>query len=40
MYPEMVNYEQTCRAFRWDVPEYYNFAFDVVDRWDEGTKSV
>jgi acyl-coenzyme A synthetase/AMP-(fatty) acid ligase len=35
MYPEMVNYEQTCREFRWEVPEYYNFAFDVVDRWGE-----
>jgi acetyl-CoA synthetase/medium-chain acyl-CoA synthetase len=29
----MVDYEQTCRDFRWEVPESYNFAFDVVDRW-------
>jgi acyl-coenzyme A synthetase/AMP-(fatty) acid ligase len=35
VYPEMVDYEQTCREFRWDVPEHYNFAFDVVDRWGE-----
>jgi acetyl-CoA synthetase/medium-chain acyl-CoA synthetase len=29
----MVDYEQTCRDFRWQVPLRYNFAFDVVDRW-------
>jgi acyl-coenzyme A synthetase/AMP-(fatty) acid ligase len=35
VYPEMLDYEQTCRDFRWEVPEHYNFAFDVVDRWGE-----
>src|SRR5919109_1124992 len=29
----MVDSERTCREFRWEVPEYYNFAVDVVDRW-------
>jgi acetyl-CoA synthetase len=28
----MDNYEETCRNFRIEVPEYYNFGFDVIDR--------
>ncbi len=28
----MDNYEQTYRDFRIDVPEYYNFGFEVIDR--------
>ncbi|KAF0248038.1 MAG: acetyl-CoA synthetase, partial [bacterium] len=26
-------YENTYREFTWVVPEYFNFAFDVVDNW-------
>jgi acyl-coenzyme A synthetase/AMP-(fatty) acid ligase len=40
VYPEMVDYEQACREFRWEVPEFYNFAFDVVDRWGEDTQKL
>lgn len=40
MYPEMVDYAQTCREFRWEVPEYHNFAFDVVDRWGEDAQKL
>jgi acyl-coenzyme A synthetase/AMP-(fatty) acid ligase len=40
VYPEMVDYEQTCRDFRWEVPEHYNFAFDVVDRWAEDAQQL
>jgi acyl-coenzyme A synthetase/AMP-(fatty) acid ligase len=40
VYPVMVDYEQTCREFRWEVPEYYNFAFDVVDRWGEDVEKL
>jgi acetyl-CoA synthetase/medium-chain acyl-CoA synthetase len=36
----MVDYEQTCREFRWEVPEYYNFAYDVVDRWGEEARKL
>jgi len=25
-------YEEVCRAFRWDIPEYYNIAVDICDR--------
>ena len=31
----MENYEETYKSFRLDVPEFYNFAFDVVDKWAE-----
>jgi acyl-coenzyme A synthetase/AMP-(fatty) acid ligase len=40
VYPEMVDYEQTCREFRWEVPGHYNFAFDVVDRWGEDAQKL
>jgi acyl-coenzyme A synthetase/AMP-(fatty) acid ligase len=40
VYPEMLDYEQTCRDFRWDVPEHYNFAFDVVDRWGDDAEKL
>ena len=33
--PNMVNYEETFRDFQLEVPEFYNFGFDVVDRWAE-----
>jgi acyl-coenzyme A synthetase/AMP-(fatty) acid ligase len=33
--PNMTDYEKTRREFRLDVPEYFNFGFDVVDKWAE-----
>jgi acetyl-CoA synthetase len=33
--PNMLNYEDTYRDFRLEVPEFFNFGFDVVDRWAE-----
>ena len=33
--PNMTDYEGTRRSFKLEVPEYYNFGFDVVDRWAE-----
>ena len=33
--PNMVDYEETYRSFSLDVPEYFNFGFDVMDRWAE-----
>ncbi|MFN2250960.1 MAG: acyl-CoA synthetase [Anaerolineae bacterium] len=29
------DYESLYDDFTWEVPEYYNFGFDVVDRWAE-----
>ena len=31
--PNMQDYEETFRDFKLDVPERFNFAFDVVDEW-------
>ena len=26
-------YDDVCRNFRWDIPEYYNIGVDVCDKW-------
>ena len=31
--PNMTNYDQEYAAFKWEVPEYFNFAGDVIDKW-------
>jgi acyl-coenzyme A synthetase/AMP-(fatty) acid ligase len=31
--PNMTDYELTRKEFRLDVPEYFNFGYDVVDKW-------
>ena len=31
----MEDYEETVRNFRFSIPEYFNFGFDVIDRWAE-----
>ncbi len=33
--PNVEDYEKTKSEFRLDVPEYYNFSFDVMDKWAE-----
>ena len=30
----MQDYQQTYSSFQWEHPEKYNFARDVIDRWD------
>src|SRR5881275_3210983 len=30
---EAASYEDACAAHRWEVPERYNIAADVCDRW-------
>ena len=30
--PDMTDYEEACRQVRFEVPEHYNFGFDLVDR--------
>lgn len=32
-FPNIGNYETTYRNFRIDVPEFFNFGFDVIDAW-------
>ena len=29
--PDMTDYEETCRQVRFEVPEHYNFGFDLID---------
>jgi len=31
----MKDYEKTYSEFKWDIPEYFNFARDVFDKWAE-----
>ena len=33
--PNMTDYEHAYRNDRLEVPEYFNFGFDVVDKWAE-----
>jgi len=35
MPPNLTDYEETCREFKWEIPEYYNFGFDGIDQWAE-----
>ena len=35
MAPNMADYEAACRHDRHEAPEFFNFGFDVVDRWAE-----
>ncbi|MGA1822482.1 MAG: acyl-CoA synthetase [Thermoplasmatota archaeon] len=30
-----MDYETLYKEFTWDIPKYYNFGFEVVDRWAE-----
>lgn len=36
----MVDYEKTYAEFKWEVPEYYNFARDVLDKWAEDPEKL
>jgi len=31
----MTDYEETYREFQYDVPEFFNFAGDIIDQWAE-----
>jgi medium-chain acyl-CoA synthetase len=33
MIHNMTDYEKTYAEFKWEVPEYFNFAGDVIDQW-------
>ncbi len=33
MLPDVRDYDELCRAFRWQVPARYNIGIDVCDRW-------
>ena len=31
----MDRYEEERAKWKWDVPEYFNFTWDIVDKWAE-----
>jgi acetyl-CoA synthetase len=31
------SYAEVCRAFRWQVPEFYNIGVDICDKWADGS---
>jgi len=31
----MTDYEDTYNQFTWDIPEQFNFGFDIIDKWAE-----
>ena len=31
--PNMAGYQETYKDLRLDVPDHFDFVFDVVDRW-------
>lgn len=31
--PNMTDYDETYKEFKWEVPEYFNFAGEVIDKW-------
>jgi len=33
--PNVKDYEEFCKKFKWEIPEYYNFGFDTIDDWAE-----
>ncbi|MCF8089560.1 MAG: AMP-binding protein, partial [Desulfotignum sp.] len=38
--PNMTDYEKEYKEFKWQVPEYYNFASDVFDKWAEDREKL
>ncbi len=37
---KMTNYEKTYQEFKWDIPEYFNFAKDVFDKWADDKQKL
>ena len=38
--PNMTDYDKEYKEFKWQVPEYYNFASDVFDKWAQDKKNL
>ncbi|MCL6638151.1 MAG: AMP-binding protein [Firmicutes bacterium] len=38
--PNMVDYDKTYAEFKFEVPEYFNFARDVFDKWDPNSLAM
>ena len=38
--PNMTDYNAEYENFKWDVPEYFNFAGEVIDKWAEDKEKL
>lgn len=38
--PNMTDYEKEYAAFKWNVPEYFNFAGEVIDKWAQDPEKL
>ncbi len=38
--PNMTDYEKEYEAFQWEVPEYFNFAGDIMDKWAQDPEKL
>ncbi len=38
--PNMTDYDKEYKEFKWQVPEYYNFAGDVFDKWAQDKEKL
>ena len=36
---QMTSYDDFVKSFQIDVPEFYNFGFDVIDKWAESDRN-
>ncbi|MFC2047081.1 acyl-CoA synthetase [Chloroflexota bacterium] len=36
----MTNYEETYNQFTWNIPEQFNFGFDIIDKWAEKSSKL
>ncbi|MBN2569962.1 MAG: AMP-binding protein [Deltaproteobacteria bacterium] len=36
----MTDYEKTYAEFKWEVPEYFNFSRDIIDKWAEDPEKL
>jgi medium-chain acyl-CoA synthetase len=38
--PNMLDYDKEYKEFKWDRPEYFNFAGEVIDKWAEDPEKL
>ncbi|WP_248635324.1 AMP-binding protein [Desulfatibacillum aliphaticivorans] len=38
--PNMTDYQKEYDEFKWEVPEYFNFAGDVIDKWAQDPEKL
>ena len=33
-------YQEVCRNFKWNIPQYYNIGVDVCDKWADDANRI